>query len=143
MLHLYSDKIAIPEGCEYILDNLEFFKRVTYHMLDEKVNGVLNQTDGAVYLNSTQFMDKFGNTVPWINLSTGGMTVLNVLYHSDKFCFDTLECGRNALTDLKNLKEGRVYPNYICNLDNVDEIEVIVDDNEDLHFKSYRRWVDG
>lgn len=114
---------------------------VTYNKLDERVAGLLANTDGAVYLNSSQFTDKYGVTVPWLNLSTGGMTILNIFYNED-CCFDTLECGRNALTDLKNLKHGRAYPDLIYNLDDKDEIDVIVDDWEDYHYTSYRRWHD-
>jgi len=66
-----------------------------------------------------RFFLKRGIGVSWLDLSAGGMTVLNVFYNQD-CCFDTLECGRNALTDLKNLKTGNAYPDVIYNLDGVD-----------------------
>lgn len=139
MLHLYNDKQDIPEGIEYVRDNVQFFMDVTYNKLDERVNGLLKNTDGAVYLNPEQFTDKWGNTVSWLDLSTGGKTVLNIFYN-ENYCFDTLECGRNALTDLKNLRQGRAFPDYICNLDGIDECDVIVDDWDDYHYTSYERW---
>ena len=63
-----------------------------------------------------RFFLKRGIGVSWLDLSAGGMTVLNVFYNQD-CCFDTLECGRNAL---KNLKTGNAYPDVIYNLDGVD-----------------------
>lgn len=101
MLHLYSDKECIPEGIKYIRDNVRYFIDVTINKLDSRVDKLLPLTDGAVYLNKDYFTDKYGCSVPWIDLSTGGMTLLNIFYNDD-CCFDTLECGRNALTDLKN-----------------------------------------
>lgn len=139
MLHLYSDKECIPKGVKYIRDNVRYFIDVTINKLDSRVDKLLPLTDCAVYLNKDYFTDKYGCSVPWIDLSTGGMTLLNIFYNDD-CCFDTLECGRNALTDLKNFSVGRAYPDHIWNLDKKDEIDVIVDDNPDYRYTSFERW---
>lgn len=139
MLHLYSDKDCIPDDIMYVRDNVKFFAETTVDKLDERVDALLRLTDGAKYFNKYYFIDKFGCSVPWIGLSTGGKTILNIFYNED-CCFDTLECGKNALTDLKNLSVGRACPDYICNLDDKDEIDVIVDDNADYRYMSYERW---
>lgn len=40
------------------------------------------------------------------NLSTGTKTLLNISQHRD-LCFDTIECGNNALTLLMGFTEGQ------------------------------------
>lgn len=141
MLHLYSNPEFRPEGTEYVRDNEEFFRNVTVYKVDSRVNGLLKNTDGAVYQDEFYFRDKFGCSVPWECLSTGGKTVLNVFYNPD-VCFDTIECGMNALTDMKNLREGMIYPNHLQCDDGVDDVDIIIDDNADYRYHSYRGWQD-
>lgn len=138
MLHIYRFKEDIPEHLKYIRDNYDYFMNVTLNKLDERLNGLTKNTDVAEYLDSSKFVDKFGVAVPWSGLSMGGMTVLNVYYNTD-CCFDMLECGFNACTDIKNLRQGNVFPGGLTNIDGIDEIDVIYDDIDDFHYTSYKR----
>lgn len=142
MLRLYSCLENIPENVPYVRDNVEFFQEVTYDKLDERVNGLLTNTDGDTYLDSERFTDKWEVGVSWLDLSTGDKTILNIFYNPDH-CFDTLECGKNALTDLKNLTTGGATPNLIWNLDGVDKCDVVVNDDESNRFLTYEEWENG
>lgn len=80
---------------QVVYDNEDFFVKHTIKMIDECVNGLTRYTDGAVYEDKTCFRDRFGHSVPWFDMSTGGKTVLNVFYNPD-ICFSQCECGENA-----------------------------------------------
>ena len=112
MLNLCRLFDFVPKEIEIIHDNRDYFRSYTIDKLDSRVNGSLGHTDGAVYVDNTRFRDKYGYYVPWYGLSTGGMTVLNVLYNLDK-CFDLVECGINALYDLVKGKDGWAAPFYV------------------------------
>lgn len=137
MLHIYRDKEDIPENIKYIRDNLDYFRKVTIPKINKRVNGLLKNTDNVQYIDGATCLDRFGARMPWTGLSMGGMTVLNVFYNLD-CCFDLLECGYNARTDIKNLRQGNIYQGGLSNIDNIDEIDIIYDDNEDFHYTSYK-----
>lgn len=123
MLNLYRHNIAIPKYMQIVHDNRKFFVENTIDVLDEKMNGYTKHTDGALYNDSESFIDKFGNKVSLFDMSTGGMTVLNVLYFP-QICFDTIECGRNALADLKNIHAGNIMAMTIYDYDGDDKCQI-------------------
>ena len=105
MIKFYDSEADLPHGMEYVKDNVVFFKSVTEGKLDNHVNEVLENIDGSVYFNQRLFKSKFGETLSWDKLSTGGMTALNIVYNKDK-AFWLGECGVNALCTIKLLQEG-------------------------------------
>ena len=119
---------------QVVYDNEDFFVKHTIKMIDERVNGLTRYTDGAVYEDAACFRDRFGHSVPWFDMSTGGKTVLNVFYNPH-ICFSQCECGENACADLKNLTEGCIIPGYIVDYDGDDQCDVIVDDNPEWMYK--------
>lgn len=111
-LEYYSDKFELPAGSEVIYDNRSFFAQHTLEKLDARVNGLLKHSDNAVYKDDMRFTDKFGYDVPWMGLSTGGMTVLNIFYNPDVI-FAPVECGINALQDITMLSQGSAVSHII------------------------------
>ncbi|MDO4302213.1 MAG: hypothetical protein Q4D26_12625 [Clostridia bacterium] len=134
-LRLFSDICYVPKDMKVVFDNEDYFMRYTVPKLDERINGILKHTDGAEYIDKMSFKDKFGYRVPWVGLSTGGKTILNIYCNPD-VCFDTLECSLNALADLKNLRQGCAMPDVLRDFDGDDSIDVIIDDNEDYRYTS-------
>lgn len=131
-LSLYQTRSCVPSSIEYVKNNRAYFVEKTIRVLDHRVDGLLKNTDGAVYFDQYRFIDKYGVGVPWINLSTGGMTVLNVFYNPD-VCFDTLECGENALTDLKNLHEGNIVGLRVYAVDGNNSCDILLDGDCEAH----------
>ena len=63
--------------------------------------------------------------VPLTELSTGCKTVLNIL-NFPNICFYVNECGKNALTEILKLREGKIYMREFCTADNFqNDIKVI------------------
>lgn len=60
------------------------------------------------------------------NLSTGTKTLLNIWQHRD-LCFDTIECGNNALTLLMGFTEGQavLHPGVVWDPDIWDSLGVL------------------
>lgn len=137
MLDLYQSWKIVPGNLEIIEDNANYFMTHTIDMLDKRVNGILNTTDGAVFVNKEQFKDKHGNTVPWFGLSTGGMTVLNVLYNPDK-CFNLAECGVNALLDLLNVTQGYAAVFHVFDYDGDMDCHVRLNGMDDIIYNKVR-----
>lgn len=136
-LQFYMNEFSLPEGCEIITDNRKFFVNVTMDKLDNRVNGLLEHTDKAVYRDSIMFTDKFGYSVPWRCLSTGGMTVLNVFYNPDKI-FRTEECGLNAIEDILLLNQGSVYNMGFLSSISKNDVDIYVHNGDNSrHYSDY------
>lgn len=127
-LHLYTTKWDVPEGETVIIDNRRYFAEYTLSKLNDEMNGLLKHTDGATYYKTGMLIDKFGIGFPAVGLSSGGMTVLNIYYNPDVL-FSTIECGDNALVDIRCLTRGRVTDGPLLTADDVpDACDIIVND---------------
>lgn len=106
-LHNWND-LKLPDGMEYIRDNIAYFMLNTRKKLDYRATELLRYIDQATYVDSDIFNDRFGRGLYWSNLSTGGMTVLNVFYNPE-VCFDCKEAGDNAHATINSMiKDGNV-----------------------------------
>lgn len=74
----------------------------------EQCRRILRIIDQAEYCSEKTFIgrDKSLGALFTDNLSTGAKTLLNISQHRD-LCFDTIECGNNALTLLMGFTEGQ------------------------------------
>lgn len=77
-----------------IVDNDTYFDGHTELDSGDMCAGILKVIDKAVYNSPATFI---GRDPSLGALSTGTKTLLNISQHRD-LCFDTIECGNNALT---------------------------------------------
>lgn len=84
--------------------------------------------DQAEYCSEKTFIgrDKSLGALFTDNLSTGTKTLLNISQHRD-LCFDTIECGNNALTLLMGFTEGQtvLHPGVVWDPDIWDSLGVL------------------
>lgn len=107
-LIIYEDKKQVPSNIEYVNWNDLFFEGEIIND-DPLSRFVLKEVEQAEYVNKNYFRGRFvedGN-LNKSNLSTGTKTLLNIINHPD-ICFDTLECGDNALFALRKIKDGYI-----------------------------------
>lgn len=85
----------------------------------EQCRRILRIIDQAEYCSEKTFIgrDKSLGALFTDNLSTGTKTLLNISQHRD-LCFDTIECGNNALTLLMGFTEGQavLHPGEFCRI---------------------------
>ena len=126
MVTFYNGIEDVPDGSFAVEDNEKFFSAVTIHKLDADVNRLLKHTDQCTYHDEYGFNDRFGWTLPWQCLSTGGKTVLNAYYNPDKV-FNGIECGNNAAADAAQLPHGSFYNLFPWAYDDNTPMDVVVD----------------
>lgn len=125
-LYIYTDKLNIPEGIKIIDFNDSYFDVFTTIDDTSLVRSILATIDKAEYNSDNTFIGRT-KELGALNksmLSTGTKTLLNIIQHPDK-CFNTIECGANALEFLPLVGEGKVIwkvpvlttiPNAKCNI---------------------------
>lgn len=148
-LKIYQNREEIPEGIRVVDVNDSWFNQYTKLRDIEKVKQILWSVDEARRADDTHFYPKIDpdGKIPKMFLSTGCKTALNVLSQPD-ICFNVIECGDNALTEILRLQNGCVLWEivsvaYLCDDESVD---VII---EDMHFTEassaieylYKGWV--
>lgn len=94
---------------------------------------ILRVIDQAEYCSEKTFIgrDKSLGALFSDNLSTGAKTLLNISQHPE-MCFDTIECGNNALTLLMGFTQGQavLHPGVIWDPDiwnTLGDLDVVVD----------------
>lgn len=99
----------------------------------EQCRRILRIIDQAEYCSEKTFIgrDKSLGTLFSDNLSTGAKTLLNISQHPE-ICFDTIECGNNALTLLMGFTKGQavLHPGIIWDpdiWDTLGELNVVLD----------------
>lgn len=94
----------------------------------EQCRRILRIIDQAEYCSEKTFIgrDKSLGALFTDNLSTGTKTLLNISQHRD-LCFDTIECGNNALTLLMGFTEGQavLHPGVVWDPDIWDSLGVL------------------
>lgn len=125
-LHLYTDLKFIPKDMELIRRNDDFFNVYTSLQNDLYTNKALHEIEQAEYNSTDTFISRvkrFGALFKQF-ISTGTKTVLNIYYNQDK-CFDTAECGDNAIEFLLKYGEGSILVTHIFQIPtNITEIYV-------------------
>jgi hypothetical protein len=108
-LHVYENVNELPNGITYIKSNDSFFDAGGIIRGDEFSKNVLSRIDGSEYCNESSFYSKFvkDKVVSKDKLSTGAKTLINI-YDNPNYCFDTCECGNNALKMLFEIRDGYV-----------------------------------
>ena len=110
MLELYS-RSNPPIGCPIIVDAEEAFMLMRITRV-ELAKVLLNEIDQARYVNETEFIDRFGLTLPMSKLSTGCKASL-VVAHNPTKVVDLIECGYNARAAIiRNIRDGKVLSYY-------------------------------
>lgn len=140
-LNIYTLKEDIPGNVDYVRGNDLFFD--SYTLKDDDITKtVLMDIDKAEYHSPTTFIGR-DTGLGALNknlLSTGCKTVLNVIYNPDK-CFDVIECGQNALSLIRYIRQGNIlwkYPVLFRNFDSVCDIDMygrkFTDFREFIHY---------
>lgn len=136
MLELYY-RSNPPKGYEFITDAEEAFMLMRIKQIG-LTSRLIAEIDQARYVDETEFVDRFGRTLPISKLSTGCKTALVVAHNPDKVV-DILGCGYNARDAIiRNIRDGKVLFSY--NDISIDypgledfEIDVLI---EEEHFTS-------
>ena len=95
----------------YVHNNVEFFNEHTVRKLDYNVDILLEEIDAVKFKNNVVAIDRFGNNIYWNQISTGGMTILNVFYNPDKI-FSLCEAGPNTWKTIFSIRDGGVVSGY-------------------------------
>ena len=119
-LTVYLTREEVPSYLKIIDINDEFFDAFTRLTNTEFEKNLLDEIDKAKYASSSTF---YGRTKQMgaLNvrcLSTGTKTLLNIEKwgKSNKYCFNVIECGDNALEFICDLHSGSIlfeHPYYI------------------------------
>ena len=136
MLELYY-RGEVPSDCKVITDAEAAFLKIKVKPTELNIK-LLQDIEQATYVSMTEFIDRFGRTLPIANLSTGCKTAL-VIANNPDIVVDLIECGHNARDSIiRNIRDGKVvfefddisiyYPGY-----NDFEIDVLYDG---IHFTS-------
>lgn len=111
-----------------IVDNATYFDGHTELDSGDMCAGILKVIDKAVYNSPATFIgrDPSLGALYKQHLSTGTKTLLNISQHRD-LCFDTIECGNNALTLLMGFTEGQavLHPGVVWDPDIWDSLGVL------------------
>lgn len=111
-----------------IVDNDTYFDGHTELDSGDMCAGILKVIDKAVYNSPATFIgrDPSLGALYKQHLSTGTKTLLNISQHRD-LCFDTIECGNNALTLLMGFTEGQavLHPGVVWDPDIWDSLGVL------------------
>lgn len=108
-LNIYTDKNLVPKDKKIIDFNDSFFDVFTTISNYDLVRSILYKVDKAEYHSSKTFIGRT-KELGALNksmLSTGTKTLLNIIEHPDK-CFNTIECGSNALSFIPLIKDGNI-----------------------------------
>lgn len=111
-LTIFQSKEEVPKEIKYVKYNDLFFEGEIIN--DDPVSkAILKEVEQAEYAGRNYFIGrvKEDGNINKSNLSTGTKTLLNIINHPD-ICFDTLECGDNALFALRRIKEGYAVDKY-------------------------------
>ena len=126
-----------PKGYEFITDAEKAFMLMRITQI-ELATRLIAEIDQARYVDETEFVDRFGRTLPISKLGTGCKTALVVAHNPDKVV-DLLECGYNARDAIiRNIRDGKVsfsFNGISINYPGFDdfEIDVLIDGE---HFTS-------
>ena len=127
MLELYY-RYNSPNGYELITDAEEAFMLMRIKKT-ELAAKLISEIDRAQYIDETEFLDRFGRTLPISRLSTGCKTALVVAHNPDKVV-DLLECGYNARDAIiRNIRDGKVlfsFNDISINYPGFDDLEIDV-----------------
>ncbi len=108
-LYIYTDRAKVPEDMKIIDFNDSYFDVFTTIEDTQLVRTILAAVDKAEYHSNKSFIGRTKD-LGALNknmLSTGTKTLLNIIQHPD-ICFNTIECGANALQFLPLIKNGNV-----------------------------------
>lgn len=108
-LHIYTDKIFIPQDIKVVDFNDSYFNVFT--TLDKTAlnEEILATIDKVLINSSTTFIGRT-KELGALNksmLSTGTKTLMNIIQHPE-VCFNSIECGVNALKFIPRLSNGNV-----------------------------------
>lgn len=127
-LTIYWDKDDVLSDIEYVEDNNSFFVSHTLAKLDKSCDKYLDIVDNVKFITTKTCLDRFGISIYWLDISTGGKTLLNIFYNPDK-CFSTIECGDNALDAILKLPCGNVCMQHLKkSYPSDDECDIIYDE---------------
>jgi len=98
MLNIYTKKELLPLPLEQDFNETFFQTSMTFDLLNKDDFNIIEKIDNATLISGEDFRTPFGVT-KIENLSTGCKTVLNALHNPDR-CFNLVECGDNAVTEL-------------------------------------------
>lgn len=107
-LVIYKKRSDIPSNMQFINYNDKYFNGTSLKN-NEIDRLILSEVDGAQYSSENTFIgrDKSLGNINKEHLSTGCKTLLNIVNNTNK-CFDIIECGQNAISLLRFIKEGNV-----------------------------------
>ena len=114
-LTIFTRRDKVPANLQ-IIDNNDLYFIGYSNIPDDAVTvKILSSVDGVERVSNTLFDSKFIKDAALSKdmLSTGAKTLLNITQHSDK-CFNTVECGENALICLKDLHSGYALVEVCC-----------------------------
>ena len=148
-LRIYQNRDDVPKDIRIVHLNDSWFNQYTKLTDTEATRRIMWTVDEAIWGDNTHFHSKIDpeGKIPKMFLSTGCNTALNVLSHPET-CFNVIECGDNALTEILQLRDGCVLWEVvsIAYLSDIQEVDVII---EDMHFTNassaieylYKGWV--
>ena len=108
-LYIYTNKSKVPKDIKIVDFNDNYFNLNTLIQNSDLVKDILALIDKAVYNSDKTFVGRT-KELGALNksmLSTGTKTLLNIIMHPD-VCFNTIECGSNALEFIPLIKNGKV-----------------------------------
>ena len=109
-LYVYSEKDVIPSDKKLIVNNRAFFGVNSIIPDTALVREILLGVDKASRFNDSYFDGRNSDIVGRVYkdcLSTGVMTLLNILQHPDTI-FSLASCGYTAIQFLPRIQEGYV-----------------------------------
>lgn len=109
MLTIYKTSSLVPKDLEVVRTNdsyfnLKFAKEQGLDV-DDTVRNLINTIDKSEPETKLDLRGISGELVSYRKLSTGCKTAINIYKHNDT-CFDTLECGNNAIMEIIKLPKG-------------------------------------
>lgn len=135
-LHVYTKRAYVPKHLKVEWLNGPYFDSTSLRD-DEETRKILKTVDKAVYMSPYTYkrLDRQGE-LNLENLSTGCKTLLNILYNPDK-CFDTIECGPNALAILPIITDGHALWEHPCAF-KWEDMECDIDFHDETGIKHFR-----
>lgn len=139
-LYVYTDRKEVPDGMLVVDDNDVFFNGHTLLDNSDFEKEVLKKIDKATYVSQRSFKGRsalFGDLDRNL-LSTGTKTLLNIEKNKNE-CFNTVECGMNALSMIRLLTSGNVLIEHRCILYYGDEedCDIVFNDKRFLNFYDF------
>ena len=139
-LHVYINRKEIPKGMIVVDDNDVFFNGHTILNNSDFEKEVLRKIDKATYRSPRSFNGRsnlFGDLDRNL-LSTGTKTLLNI-EKNEGVCFNTIECGMNALSMIRNIKSGNILIEHRCILyyEDDEDCDIIFEGKRYLNFYDF------